>query len=109
MKILQREKRAVTAGLVELTTPGHRTRYFRAIPLKQIQQVLGLHGLKALQEDQTEFSGFFCGATGDAFLDLGYGDPDEDGRYEIVKNACLALQWYKMESGRYEITTYLSS
>ena len=68
-----------------------RNHYFDAIPLTQIRAVLSAHGFQTGSLD-----GIYCGATGQA-------DPAQVG-----DRTWLALSWYRMGTGRYEITCYLS-
>ena len=75
--------------------------YFDAIPLEEIFDALKRHGVTVIQEDGTSWSGILSGRDSSAYFDLAY-----DGRY--VKNAMLALSWYRMPSGRYEVTGYIT-
>ncbi len=82
---------------------------FHAIGLKYHDQVpIGLlcdickdHGFRPVQEDGTAWSGFLCGMKGTAAIDL----VDEDGS---PVNGSLQVGWYRMQSGRYEVTAYIS-
>ena len=82
-------------------------RYFEEIPISEIIGVLEEHGYTVLQEDNTPWSGMLLGEEGNEYFHLGVKRRME-GIYEPVKNAMLALSWYKMQSGRYEITAYIS-
>ena len=75
--------------------------YFDSIPLTQIFELLNSRDIIAIQEDGTLWSGFLCGNKGNVSIELKTNN-------EIINNAMLILQWYKMESGRYEINTYIS-
>lgn len=44
--------------------------YHNAIPLDKIQKILAKHGFMMLQEDNTEWAGFFCGDEGRADFNL---------------------------------------
>ena len=95
-----------------------------AIPYKQISSIIEAHGLKILDEEKAEWTGFFVGATGEAKFEIApmgskkvYTSTDtrfglvtipDFYVYEPMKNAILRLSWYKMDSGRYEILSYIS-
>ena len=76
-------------------------KYFPSIPLTEVFEVLKNNNVVAVQEDGTPWSGFLCGDDGNASIELKFND-------ELIDNAMLILQWHKMESGRYEINTYVS-
>ncbi len=86
--------------------------YFDKIPLKDIMDILSKRNLVLLQEDNTVWSGMLLGNQGTEYFDIAYkGSSYKDSgfvRYVPVINSSLALQWYKMESGRYEIVTYVT-
>lgn len=86
--------------------------YFRSIPLDDIFKVLEKHGVVALQEDQTEWSGILTGGvkgTEQIFFNLGWKESkDESERYQVIPNAALNLSYYKMPSGKYEVLAYVS-
>ena len=103
-------KKKINKDIRNLTTPKNKTRYFDAIPLQDIFNILSKYGVVVLQEDNTPWDGFLTGksATVDftiAPTDSEYGDTLKT--YTPYTNASLRLQWYKMQSGRYEITTYI--
>lgn len=80
-----------------------------SIPLDKIFESLHREGYYPLQEDYTPWSGFLCGRDGQMFLEIGYGKQDDRGIFTtIIKNACLAVSWYKFETGRYEVLAYVS-
>ena len=68
-----------------------RNQYFKSIPTAEIKSILAEHGF-----DPEPLNGIYCGASGEA-------DPVQVGD----KTWCR-LSWYRMPSGRYEITCYLS-
>lgn len=100
--------------------------YFDSIPLKDIFKILEKHGVVPLQEDATYWSGFLMGGTKktemvyfnlgwknfeDSGLESGGGRvkyPNASGQYMIISNAVLALSYFKMPSGRYEVIAYVS-
>ncbi len=102
------QKKQVNNTIARITKPT----YFDGIPLDKIEEGLHEHGLILLQEDQTEWSGFFTGREGQAHIALGFintrykGNNDID-TYEEIVNAALTITWYKMGSGKYEIVAYI--
>lgn len=84
-------RRKIANGLREICK-----RYHERIPLGDILTVAKDSGLNPIQEDGTPWSGFLCGDTGEALIEL-------DG----VENL-LVINWYRMESGRFEVNVYLS-
>lgn len=96
-------RKRINAGLYEVCK-----NYQPHIPLDNIRKVLEREDLLLLQEDNTSWAGLLCGADAHANFDLGFiGSQDKDGRYTVVKNCSLHLSWYKMPSGRYELTAYV--
>lgn len=84
-----------------------RPTYFSTIPLMEIFAPIEAAGFAVLQEDGRKWAGFLCGCEAQAYFALGR-DPDEDGFYEEVGNAMLAISWYQMTSGRYEVIAYIT-
>jgi len=86
--------------------------YFSQIPLSDICQILNKYNLVILQEDDTEWSGFLCGGvkkTEQVYFDLGWLNTlDQHKRYEKVKQSSLALSYFKMPSGKYEVLARLT-
>ena len=83
--------------------------YFPEIPLEKIFNTLLQNNITALQEDGTKWTGFLCGEKGRAVFDLGniFTKNDQD-QYEKYDNVQLILTWYKIQSGNFEIVTYIS-
>jgi hypothetical protein len=87
--------------------------YFQSIPLDKIDDILRKNGALLLQEDGTPWSGFLMGRDSRATIDIG---DLESGRsenrpstfYTPYGNTSFVISWYKMESGRFEITAYVS-
>jgi len=83
--------------------------YFSAIPMDSMFGVMQEFGLVPLQEDGTFWDGFLCGRSATCFIPMGFVDnTDSEGFYTPVDNSGLRLSWYKMESGRYEVTAYFT-
>ena len=76
--------------------------YFQSIPLNELFAITLENGYKPIQEDATLWSGLLCGSEGTTLFPL------VDSQNTGPVNNSIALQWYKMESGKYEITAYLS-
>ena len=82
---------------------------YDSIPLDKIFETLHREGFYPLQEDYTPWRGFLCGREGHMFLEIGTGEQNEYAQYTtVIKNACLAVSWYKFETGRYEVIAYVS-
>lgn len=100
-------KKKINNAIHKITKPT----YFSQIPLGDVFQALNHFGIIALQEDQTEWSGFLCGGvdkTEQVYFDLGWiEDKDEKNRYLVIKNSVLSLSYYKMPSGKYEVIAYI--
>lgn len=76
------------------------------IPLADIDNMLADFNLTLIQEDNTKWSGFFCGSEASTTFDLGVLDSENNGIYEVAPNK-LYFYWYKHTTGRYEINSYL--
>jgi len=106
-------KKKINKELINLTTPKNKTQYFRAIPLQDIWDILKKYNIVVLQEDGTKWDGFLTGRSAQTYFDIASIDSEVEGysKYRIhvpYTNAQLALSWYKMSSGNYEITTYVT-
>jgi len=85
--------------------------YFKAIPLKAIMDAMEKHGVTLLDDDYTEWSGFFTGGVKDTqvvhFL-LGWTDTKDDrGMHRVIPNAAFTMSYFKMPSGKYEVIGYV--
>lgn len=76
-------------------------KYLQSIPLDDIFKELESFGIVAVDEAGEPWSGFLTGRDGTAYIDL-----KKDG--VPVKNAVLALQWHKMDTGKYELVCYVT-
>ena len=88
--------------------------YFSDIPLDGIFDILDKFGIKAIQEDNTEWSGFLMGGskqTEMVHFNLGWKDEYErvSGKkvYMAIQNAVMTMTYYKMPSGKFEIIAYI--
>jgi len=81
-------------------------KYYDEIPMESIRNAIKQFGYTTIQEDNTEWAGWLTGESGNEYFQLGTNF-NKEGFYEPVVNAQLALSWYKMPSGKYEITTYI--
>lgn len=87
--------------------------YFVHIPLSDIFDILNKYNVVALQEDDTEWSGFLLGGvskTEQVYFNLAFMDSkNENGMYtNKIRNSMLALSYYKMGSGKYEVLSYIT-
>lgn len=85
--------------------------YFKAIPLKAIMDAMGKHGVTLLDDDYTEWSGFFTGGVKDTQMvhfKLGWSDTKDDkGMHRVIPNAAFTMTYFKMPSGKYEVIGYV--
>jgi len=97
-------KRKVNKDLTKFTF----NKYFDAIPIKNIKDILKKYRIVLLQEDRTEWDGFLTGSDGNGNFEIGSIDSSMGGEvFEVYRNCFLNLMWHKMQSGRYEITVYV--
>jgi len=82
--------------------------YFKEIPLKELFSILEKHGIIVLQEDMRKWSGILVGKNETTSFDIAPVESKNGDEYIPYGNAKLFLQWYKMGSGKYEITAYVS-
>jgi len=117
-------RKTINTGIHNIISPEYKTMYFEQIPLQDIVDVLKNYNIIILQEDNTPWSGMLLGDEASGIFPLAYKTPiepsvflgtedesevDESNKqYEPIKNAELYLYWYKMESGRYEINSYIT-
>ena len=100
-------KKKINKDITNLTTPKNKTKFFDKIPLQTIFDILLKYNIVALQEDFTKWDGFLTGASATVDFDIAPISTKEGMVYQPFTNASLRLQWYKMETGRYEITAYI--
>jgi hypothetical protein len=106
MKSLATKTRnAITKEIKELGT------YHTSVPVTALLMSLKLHGVVALDEDNTEWRGFVMGENSSTILRLAelstaYQHASGVTMYQPLRTA-LALQWYKI-STKFEINAYLS-
>ena len=101
--ITQKERHGVNKILYELGKL-----YHDGIPLGTIAAALRKYGLVIIQEDNTEWSGFLLGDSAQTDFTIARLSSEFNKQYEPIKNTRLAMSWYKMQSGRYEIVAYLT-
>lgn len=89
--------------------------YFKSIPLDELFDILEKNGIKPIQEDNTEWSGWLLGGvkkTEQVHFNLAWKDEYERDqgmkRYKAIKNAVLNMSYYKMQSGNFEVISYVS-
>lgn len=96
MNIKPTTKRAINAILHELL-------YEPDLPILDVKVALYGHNLDVPSWD----GAIFCGRDGSLREEL-YYQADKFSVPVLVKNAMLVFEWHKMESGRYEINSYVS-
>ena len=104
-------KKKVNKALNSLTINKH----FDSIPLNDIKRILEQADIILLQEDGTPWSGFLLGDNATASIVVGdkndvvksYGD-SIIAVYRPFTNTSLQLSWYRMPSGKFEVSVYLS-
>lgn len=101
-------KNKINKSLIDLTTPKHKTVYFKEIPIKEISNILKKFDIVILQEDNTKWSGFLVGESSYTTFDIANIKSEINNVYKPISNVLLVLQWHKMSSGKYEINTYIS-
>jgi len=73
--------------------------YHDDIPMDEIFDCITAHDGTPVQEDGTPWSGFMCGADGRATIEV---------TFPTMKSMFVHISWHKMESGRFEVVTYIS-
>ena len=91
-----KEKNKINRALEPVLAPI----YFTQIPLEAIFDTIKKHGYVVVDEAGEPWTGFICGREGRATFDI----VSQNG---IASKYALQLSWYKMESGRYEVTSYV--
>lgn len=76
--------------------------YWNHIPLGDIFEELNNGGLQAIDDDGEPWEGILCGHDGRAFFPL------KDIKTNKIIKSGLVLIWYRMPSGRFELTIYFS-
>lgn len=84
------------------------SRLHEQVPLSLIFDVLERRGLVALQEDGTPWSGMLLGADGRVQLPLAERRDGEEHRPKPFTNATLLITWYRFETGRYEVSAFVT-
>jgi hypothetical protein len=82
--------------------------YHNNIPLQTIFDILDNHDIIVLQEDLTEWSGFLTGNDAQVYFNIAPKSSFDGKKYQPYTNAMLALSYYKMTSGNYEIVAYIT-
>lgn len=72
------------------------------IPLDMIFQAIEEEGFQVVMEDGKSWGGLLLGEAAEGMFDI---KNQETGKIEDRR---LFLQWYRYETGRYEITAYVS-
>lgn len=85
-------KQIIQTGLNKISSA-----YHAEIPLSDIFSLIKAQGGIPVMEDGKEWQGFLCGKNGNATIEI----------INLNKIKFVYISWYQMESGRYEITSYL--
>lgn len=100
----KQDKKTINRALDKLTKNTH----FRNVPFDEIDDILREEGYLALDNDGSEFEGFFTGDDGKATLDIGIIETESDrGIFDKVENVMLVVTWHKIDN-LYEIVAYVS-
>jgi len=108
IKINQATRRTAQIIVQNILKP---TYFKEGVPLDEIADALRDMGITMIMEDNTEWSGFLVGSTGEAFIRLAPTTTSVFGNswcnkniifYEPYDNTGLLITWYKCESRRYE-------
>mgnify|MGYP001603704708 CR=1 FL=1 len=86
MKLTASNKKRLSAKIGKLIN----NEYFPNIPVKELAAIVDSFG-----GDANELSGIYCGREGRSDA-------------QVFENSQLFISWYRMESGRYEITAYMT-
>ena len=74
--------------------------YENEVPMSTIMEVVAEHGGMCVDEAGDKWSGFFCGADGQASIEV---------KFQEMKSMWVNISWHKMEhSGRYEMVVYIT-
>ena len=86
--------------------------YFKEIPLQPLFDILKKFNVIVIQEDFTPWSGILTGGvkeTEQIYFTLAWNEKDERNFYsQVIPDAKLALSYYKMPSGKYEVISYVT-
>ena len=81
--------------------------YYESIPMDTIRTIIRLSlGLHVLQANGEVWSGRLGGEEGKVHFLIGH--PKGVQPKYTIPNSLLIVYWYRMNSGRYEINTYLT-
>lgn len=97
-------RRAVNSELVAVGR-----NYYPTIPIDLISQILEKNNLVLLQEDGTPFRGILTGNEGHDKFDIGFKNSSEaEGVFSLIDNSWLIMSWSRSDTGKYNVTAYLS-
>lgn len=100
LKMNAQARRAASKAIYNIAKQNH----FSSIagPVYDADKALQKLGYKMVDIDGSDYAAIYTGKEGRASIDIG----DMDGN--IVQNTMLAIQWYKMGSGMWEVNMYLT-
>lgn len=89
-------KRKINNEIYKFTT----NKYFNSIPINDLMEICKKQGVIVVDEAGDPWTGIITGSNSRDKFDLMQGD--------TKLNNVLVLTWYKMQSGRFEIVSYIS-
>jgi len=95
----------LNADLSHAGLDGNRSFHTVGQGLSAIGEVLAKHGL---EWDSTLSAHLFMGDSGERTLDIAFSNETDPFSPVSITNSMVRVAWYKHQSGRYEITAYLS-
>jgi hypothetical protein len=98
------KKRELQRSINYLLQPYAGTIYFANIPLTELLDICRNYEVYPIQEDGTLWEGFLAGRKGAANISLAI----QHGTEMVVAKNVLAINYYKMESGNWEVIAYIS-
>ena len=96
MSVMQFNSKAAGRRRVNAELARISSQYWQHIPMERIGAALALGGLDLVDIDGEPWEGFILGEQGRCVIDT------SDPRHSLV------LSWYRFDTGRYEVTAYLS-
>ena len=101
---IKKSKRRVSNHLNDeinaFLSPNGKTEYFGHVPISDIFDIVDSEGMTPIDEDGSRWQGMLVGEEGRTTIEL----QDVDDAFSLN----LHIQWYKMESGKFEVTAYVN-
>lgn len=93
------------AALVKAGLDGNKS--FREVG-EAIAVIFSVLQKEGIEQDEVLNAQRYSGDKGQHNIDLAFSNPDDSFSPIPISNSMLSLQWYKRESGTYEVVAYLS-